>query len=115
VPNPQELETFTRSKLDWSELSEEPHAEIYEWYRRLIHLRHNRRGRTKAAVNFDAKARWLRFVHDDLLCVFNFAATAQRVRMPRGEWDLALRSDMREAKMADEVPGRTTLVYRRRR
>jgi maltooligosyltrehalose trehalohydrolase len=114
VPNPQELETFTRSKLDWSELSEEPHAEIYEWYRRLIQLRHNRRGRTKAAVNFDAKAKWLRFVHDDLLCVFNFAATAQRLRMPRGEWDLALRSDTKEAKMAGEVPGRTTLVYRRR-
>jgi hypothetical protein len=46
--------------------------------------------------------------------VFNFAATAQRVRMPRGEWDLALRSDMKEAKMAGEVPGQTTLVYRRR-
>jgi hypothetical protein len=28
--------------------------------------------------------------------------------------DLALRSDMKEAKMAGEVPGRTTLVYRRR-
>src|SRR5258708_35940618 len=55
VPNPQELETFTRSKLNWSELSEPPHAEIYEWYRALIHLRHERQGRTKAAVSVDAK------------------------------------------------------------
>jgi hypothetical protein len=65
-------------------------------------------------VNFDAKARSLRFVHDDVLCVFNFAATAQRVRMPRGVWDLALRSDMKEAKMAGEVPGQATFVYQRR-
>jgi maltooligosyltrehalose trehalohydrolase len=114
VPNPQDLDTFTRSKLAWRELSEAPHAELCEWYRQLIHLRHEKRGRTKAAVNFDAKEGWLRFVHDDVLCVFNFAATAQRVRMPRGEWVLALRSDMKEAKMAGEVPGQATLVYRRR-
>jgi maltooligosyltrehalose trehalohydrolase len=114
VPNPQELETFARSKLNWPELSEAPHAELFEWYRQLIHLRHNRRGRTKAAVNVDAKAGWLKLVHDDVLCVFNFADTPQRVRMPRGEWDLALRSDMEEAELAGEVPAQTTHIYRRR-
>jgi maltooligosyltrehalose trehalohydrolase len=126
VPNPQEIQTFERSKLNWSELSEAPHAEILEWYRRLIHLRHDTsprqathlrhdtRSRTKAAVSFDATAGWLRFVHGDVLCVFNFAAAAQRVRMPRGEWDLALRSDMKEEQPADRVPGRGTFVYRRR-
>jgi maltooligosyltrehalose trehalohydrolase len=114
VPNPQELETFTRSKLNWSELSEPPHAEIYEWYRALIHLRHERRGRTKAAVSVDAKAGSLRFVLGDVLCVFNFAATPQRVRMPRGEWDLILRSDLKQAILAGEVPGQATLIYRRR-
>jgi maltooligosyltrehalose trehalohydrolase len=114
VPNPQELETFTRSKLNWSELSEPPHAQICEWYRQLIHLRHDRRGGTKAAVNVDAKAGYLRFVFGDALCVFNFAATPQRVPMPRGEWDLALRSDMKEAEPPREVPGQATLIYRRR-
>jgi maltooligosyltrehalose trehalohydrolase len=114
VPNPQELDTFARSKLNWSELSEAPHAEMYEWYRQLIHLRHEKRGRTKAAVNVDAKAGWLKFVHDDVLCVFNFADTSQRVRMPRGEWDLALRSDMEDAELAGEVPAQTTHIYRRR-
>jgi maltooligosyltrehalose trehalohydrolase len=96
VPNPQELETFTRSKLDWSELSEPRHAEIYEWYRRLIDLRRDRHG-AKAAVTADAKAGYLRFVLGDVLCVFNFASTPQRLRMPRGEWDLALRSDLGDA------------------
>ncbi len=115
VPNPQELDTFTRSKLDWSELSEPPHGEIYQWYRRLIHLRHDRRGGTKAAVDVDLEAGYLRFVLGDVLCAFNFASTPQRVRTPQGEWDLALRSDMKEAAWADEAPAHATLIYRRRR
>jgi hypothetical protein len=57
----------------------------------------------------------LRFVHGDLLCAFNFAATPQRVRMPIGEWDLVLRSDMKAAQLADEMPAQTTFVYMRRR
>jgi len=121
VPNPQEMQTFERSKLDWSELSRPPHAQLFEWYRRLIRLRKEKMtgpsgtGRGKAAVKFDARAGWLTFVHGGVLCVFNFAAAAQRVRLPSGEWDLALRSDMKEGEPLDGVPGRTTLIYRRRR
>ena len=123
VPNPQELATFTRSTLEWSELPQAPHAELYEWYRQLIQLRQEnlrhekwrhdkRRGAT--AVKSDAQKGWLRFAHDDVLCVFNFAATAQRVPMPRGEWDLALESEMNEARAAGDVPAQTTRIYRRR-
>jgi maltooligosyltrehalose trehalohydrolase len=114
VPNPQELETFARSTLNWSEPSEAPHAEIHQWYRQIIRLRHGKRNRSKVAVNVDARAGSLRFVHGDVLCVFNFSAAPQRLRMPRGEWDLALRSDTPEAKPADEVPAGATLVYTRR-
>jgi maltooligosyltrehalose trehalohydrolase len=105
VPNPQEPGTFTRSKLDWSELPRPPHAEIFEWYRQLIHLRRKKRGGAKAAVKFDADAGWLRFVHGDVLCVFNFSATAQRVPLPRGDWEPA---------PAGKVPGQATLIFRRR-
>jgi maltooligosyltrehalose trehalohydrolase len=105
VPNPQELGTFTRSKLDWSELSRPPHAEIFEWYRQLIHLRREKRGGGKAAVKFDAEAGWLNFVHGDVLCVFNFSAAAQRVPLPRGEWEPAL---------AGAIPGHATVIFRRR-
>jgi maltooligosyltrehalose trehalohydrolase len=126
VPNPQEAETFTRSKLDWSEMSQPPHAELLEWYRQLIGLRHGKmsaaagtaargaRGRGKAAVKFDADAGWLTFIHGGLLCLFNFAAAAQRVRLPSGEWDLVLRSDRREAEPADDIPGQAVFIYRRR-
>ena len=54
VPNPQDIETFERSKIDWSELAKPPHAALFEWYRQLIRLRRARwggsqRGRRAAA------------------------------------------------------------------
>jgi maltooligosyltrehalose trehalohydrolase len=39
VPDPQDRDTFTRSKLDWSELDREPHAGMLGWYRQLLSLR----------------------------------------------------------------------------
>ncbi|HEX6988830.1 MAG TPA: ABC transporter substrate-binding protein, partial [Bacillota bacterium] len=39
VPDPQDPETFRRSKLDWSEPDREPHARLLRWYRDLLALR----------------------------------------------------------------------------
>ncbi|MGH9000409.1 MAG: malto-oligosyltrehalose trehalohydrolase [Acidimicrobiia bacterium] len=39
VPDPQDPETFARSKLDWAELAKEPHAGILAWHRDLLALR----------------------------------------------------------------------------
>lgn len=39
IPDPQAVETFTRSKLDWSERGREPHAQTLALYRALLHLR----------------------------------------------------------------------------
>ena len=39
VPDPQDRQTFERSKLNWSELDRPPHAEMLDLYRRLIQLR----------------------------------------------------------------------------
>jgi maltooligosyltrehalose trehalohydrolase len=39
VPDPQDPATFTRSKLDWSELERREHAELLTTYRELIALR----------------------------------------------------------------------------
>jgi maltooligosyltrehalose trehalohydrolase len=115
VPNPQEKETFERSILDWTELSQSAHAELFEWYRRLIRIRAVKSARrAKAAVKCDDKAGWLRFDHGGVLAVFNLAAHSQRVPMPGGEWDVALRSDSKEAGAAGEMPAQTTRIYVRR-
>ena len=42
VPDPQDPETFRRSKLDWDERSKPEHAEILDLYQRLIALRRSR-------------------------------------------------------------------------
>jgi len=39
VPDPQDPQTFERSKLDWSELSHGRHARLLATYRHLAHLR----------------------------------------------------------------------------
>ncbi len=64
IPDPEKLETFERSRLDWSEIHEGRHAEMLEWFRKLIHLR-----RTSPSLNdgdlghisvaFDEDKRWL--------------------------------------------------------
>ncbi|WP_250033477.1 malto-oligosyltrehalose trehalohydrolase [Paractinoplanes maris] len=42
VPDPQDPETFLRSKLDWDERAKPEHAEILDIYQRLIALRRSR-------------------------------------------------------------------------
>ena len=41
VPDPQDPQTFERSKLNWSEVHEGDHERIYRAYRDLIALRRN--------------------------------------------------------------------------
>jgi maltooligosyltrehalose trehalohydrolase len=64
IPDPQDPETFYRSKLDWAELGQSRHADILDWHRRLIALRRQvpalsdpRLGRV--TVQFDETAGWL--------------------------------------------------------
>ncbi|MDY7089333.1 MAG: DUF3459 domain-containing protein, partial [Actinomycetota bacterium] len=42
VPDPQDPETFQRSKLNWDEVAKPGHAEILDLYKRLIALRRSR-------------------------------------------------------------------------
>lgn len=39
VPDPQDEQTFLRSKLIWKEKDESPHSDLLAWYRDLIRLR----------------------------------------------------------------------------
>jgi maltooligosyltrehalose trehalohydrolase len=119
VPNPQEADTFERSKLNWSEPSAPRHAELLAWYRKLIGIRRDKivmpreslADSAKAVTNFDAKAGWLTFVHNGVLAVFNLADLAQTVPGPGGDWKLVLRSDAAEAQPSDAMPPRSTFIY----
>jgi maltooligosyltrehalose trehalohydrolase len=119
VPNPQDFDSYARSKLNWAELSEPAHAELLEWYRRLIQLRSDKvvhppessAYSVKAVVNFDAQAKWLNFYHNGVLAVFNLSNEAQPVPVPQGEWILMLRSDTAIAVASEEMPGHATCVF----
>jgi maltooligosyltrehalose trehalohydrolase len=65
VPDPESMETFVRSKLKWDEAEEGRHAEMMDWYRRLIRLRHrspslNDGDAGHVKVEYDEERRWLR-------------------------------------------------------
>ena len=64
IPDPENPETFQRSKLNWEEIGEGRHAEMLEWYRKLIHLRRNSPSLNDGelhniTVAFDEDDRWL--------------------------------------------------------
>ncbi len=76
IPDPQDPQTFARSKLDWSELDTGEHARLLRVYRDLIALR---RSETDLAnpwlehliVDFDEDARWIVMRRDHLAVACN--------------------------------------------
>jgi maltooligosyltrehalose trehalohydrolase len=64
ISDPQDEQTFLQSKLNWAELTEEPHRSLLQWHKDLISLRRNRSklndGNLNAVnVRFDEEAQWL--------------------------------------------------------
>jgi maltooligosyltrehalose trehalohydrolase len=92
VPDPQERASFERSKLDWNEVYEGEHAEMFTWYKQLIALRRTRPELTdgrldKAKIAFDERAQWFTMTRGDIELVCNLAPDCQAIpisRMPRG-------------------------------
>jgi maltooligosyltrehalose trehalohydrolase len=77
VPDPQDPETFQRSKLDWADASSERGARILDAYRQLIALRRSdeafidwRYGEN--SVRFSEDRRWLVLDRSDAHIVVNF-------------------------------------------
>ena len=87
VPDPQAVETFTRSRLDWDEPSREPHASLLSWHRALIRLRRahpalsdGRMERVQASA--DDGLGWLLLRRGDIGLACSIAAT--EVHVPVG-------------------------------
>jgi maltooligosyltrehalose trehalohydrolase len=95
IPDPQDAETFLRSKLDWLELRREPHASLLEWHRDLILLRRAadalRDDRLdRVHVRFDEDKRWLLVERGPWSVVCNLSRWAQtipfRASRPHRSW-----------------------------
>ncbi len=77
VPDPQDPQTFARSKLDWSELSDARHARMLEVYRSLVALRRELPELTDPSFahtrcEADDEARLFTMRRGDVVVVVNF-------------------------------------------
>ncbi len=64
IPDPQDPQTFQRSKLDWAELDTDDHARLLQVYRDLIALRRNETDLADPwlehlIVDYDEEDRWI--------------------------------------------------------
>lgn len=87
IPDPQAVETFARSRLDWTEIEREPHCDLLGWYRALIALRRGAPALKDGVLSeirlaFDADAQWLRVERGGIVVAGNLGAGAARVPLP---------------------------------
>ncbi|KUI40451.1 malto-oligosyltrehalose trehalohydrolase [Mycobacterium sp. GA-2829] len=64
IPDPQDPQTFLRSKLKWDEIDEGDHGRLRQLYRELITLRHNESDLAdpwldNLRVDYDEAAKWI--------------------------------------------------------
>jgi len=89
VPDPQDPETFQRSKLDWSELAGDRHRRMLQLYRELIALRRqlpelsDPRLRS-VRVELDEEARWLVVRRGSVVIAVNLADAEAAVPLDDG-------------------------------
>ncbi|MFV2103222.1 malto-oligosyltrehalose trehalohydrolase [Micromonospora sp. LOL_024] len=85
VPDPQDRQTFVRSRLDWAELDKPEHRAMYEFYRRLIALRKSRPELSDPhlfAIDVRHGDRFLVMRRGGCLVAANLADKPQRVTLP---------------------------------
>jgi maltooligosyltrehalose trehalohydrolase len=101
VPDPQDPDTFRRSKLRWEERSAGPHSEVEDWYRRLIAFRRSRPelldGRLdRVRAESDEDARTVVVRRGDVAVLCNLGPAPTTVATGPGWEDVELRLASRE-------------------
>lgn len=87
IPDPQDPKTFQRSKLNWDERTAAPHAEMLDWYRRLIALRHATPDLTnpdlsQVHVRFSEQEKWLIVERGSITVAFSLASQPIHLEVP---------------------------------
>ena len=114
IPDPQDLETFQRSKLTWDEVDSGDHARLRELYRALIALRHSEPELADPwldhmSIDYDESQRWITLHRGAFAIVCNVGP--DRVTVPvTGE--LVLASDEPEITDDTALPGHSFAILR---
>ena len=115
IPDPQDPQTFLRSKLDWDEVDSGDHARLLGLYRDLIALRRNETDLAdpwlgQLIVDYDEDQRWFIMRRGQLAIACNFGTQAVSVPIS-GELVLAWDSPIVGAK-ATELPPHSFAILR---
>lgn len=116
VPNPEEMETFQRSKLNWKEIGEGKHAEMLAWVKALIRLRRstvclNDGSMQHLMVSSDEGRRTLVMVRDEVRVVANLGDRMYAFDLLAGEeLRLVSRAGLAAKDGRFELPGTTLAV-----
>jgi len=89
VPDPQDEETFLRSKLDWSQPGRDPYRSLLGWYRTLLALRRTRAELADPRLDhvradYDEDARWLLVSRGPLRIAANLGGAPVRLPLAVG-------------------------------
>jgi maltooligosyltrehalose trehalohydrolase len=84
IPDPQDPQTFQRSKLDWAEVRSGEHAKLLQLYKDLIALRRNENDLAdpwldNLIVDYDEADRWIALRRGGLTVACNLGAEPVRV------------------------------------
>ena len=116
VPDPQDPDTFTRSKLDWAERERGMHARMLSLYRELISLRRRIPDLTDPAfgalhAEADESARWFRLRRGGTEILVNFASAPVTISVPDAAAALLVTDDGCALDDGEAVlPGRSAMV-----
>ncbi|MEY6432200.1 malto-oligosyltrehalose trehalohydrolase [Thioalkalicoccus limnaeus] len=96
IPDPQSDDSFERSRLDWAEPVQHPHAEILDWHRALIRLRRHHPAFTddrldRLRVSVDEQRCCLTLRRPDLILVCNLGKQRQKLHLAADAAHLGLR------------------------
>jgi len=116
VPDPQDPESFERSKLDWSESREGDHARLLALYSDLAKLRRARPELTdprfdRLTATFSDELRWYRLDRGDLTVLINFGDEPLTLPLPQAV-DVLLWTDAAATVTGQEavLPPHTALI-----
>jgi maltooligosyltrehalose trehalohydrolase len=116
IPDPQDPQTFLRSKLDWGEIDDGDHARLLQTYRGLIALRHTEPDLADPwlqhlGVDFDEEGRWIVMHRGSLAIACNLGVEAVAVPVT-GEVVLAWGQPISRGD-ATELEGHSFAILRR--
>ena len=117
VPNPEDIETFEKSKLDWSEIAHGKHAEMLHWTKSLIKLRRstialNDGSMHDLLVSTDDSRRTLVMQRNEVRVVVNFGDQPLNFILLDGErLCLISRTPLEVAQGSIDIPPMTLAVF----